>query len=112
MAGTGTALMRGLPTHFVTLWSVDLPSRHGGRVGDLGWALLWVAVSIAVAGAVIAERTRTARQGRRAARPGSRLGQLGAAARAAWRDDRRNPVQWVLNRPGFSGGWVLPVGPR
>ncbi|MDW4911168.1 hypothetical protein RB628_39165, partial [Streptomyces sp. ADMS] len=27
---------RVLPTHFVTLWMVDLPSGHGGRVGDLG----------------------------------------------------------------------------
>jgi hypothetical protein len=35
------AATRWLPTHFVTLWMVDLPSRHGGRLGDLGWALVW-----------------------------------------------------------------------
>jgi len=32
---------RRLPTRFVTLWMVDLPSWHGGRPGDLGWALIW-----------------------------------------------------------------------
>ena len=30
---------RALPTHFVSLWMVDQPSQHGGRPGDLGWAL-------------------------------------------------------------------------
>jgi hypothetical protein len=30
---------RVLPTHSVTLWTVDLPSRHSGRIGDLGRAL-------------------------------------------------------------------------
>lgn len=40
---------RGLPTHFLTLWMVDLPSRHGGRLGDLGWALVWTAGALAIA---------------------------------------------------------------
>jgi hypothetical protein len=39
---------RWLPTHFVTLWMVDLPSRHGGRLGDLGWALTWVLIAFLV----------------------------------------------------------------
>jgi hypothetical protein len=29
------------PTHFLSLWMVDLPSHHGGRLGDLGWAVAW-----------------------------------------------------------------------
>ncbi|HEX5995149.1 MAG TPA: ABC transporter permease [Jiangellales bacterium] len=37
---------RGLPTHYVTLWMVDLPSGHGGRPGDLGWALVWTVAAL------------------------------------------------------------------
>jgi len=52
---------RDLPTHFVTLWMVDLPSGHGGRPGDLGWALLWTVVAVAVAWMVAVACTRRAR---------------------------------------------------
>ena len=65
---------RGLPTHYVTLWTVDLPSGHGGRLGDLG----------------------VARPRRHRAVPGTLPTQLVAATRDAWRDARRNHVQWVL----------------
>lgn len=44
---------RVLPTHFVTLWMVDLPSHHAGRVGDLGWALVWMAGAITLGCAVL-----------------------------------------------------------
>ena len=86
---------RGLPTHFVTLWMVDLPSRHGGRPGDLGWALLWTIMAVSVAWVLTAARARTARA-RRGVPPGSVRAQLGASGRASWRDARRNPTQWVL----------------
>ena len=102
---------RGLPTHFVTLWMVDLPSGHGGRPGDLGWALTWTLAAIAAAWLLATTRTRTralphrsrllhhSRVRRVRIRPAdpSRLrAQLTAARRAAWRDARRNRVQWVL----------------
>jgi hypothetical protein len=86
---------RGLPTHFVTLWMVDLPSGHGGRIGDLGLGLMWTVAAIAVAWAVVVRRTRTIGH-RRPRRTGGLVGQTGAAARAAWRDARRNPALWVL----------------
>jgi hypothetical protein len=86
---------RGLPTHFVTLWMVDLPSRHGGRLGDLGWALVWTITAVSVAWVLTAARARTARA-RRAARAGSLRAQVAAAGHASWRDSRRNPLQWVL----------------
>jgi hypothetical protein len=86
---------RVLPTHFVTLWMVDLPSGHGGRIGDLGWALLWTFAAVAGAWTLNATRLRRARSPRQA-RPGGVLAQLGAASRAAWRDARRNPALWVL----------------
>lgn len=90
MGAADRVATRGLPTHFLTLWMVDLPSGHGGRVGDLGWALLWTAAAVSAAWAVMVTRTRVARTRRR---PG---GQAAAARRAAWHDVRRNPVLWVL----------------
>lgn len=87
---------RGLPTHFVTLWMVDLPSGHGGRLGDLGVALTWTAAAIGAAWLLAARRTRVKHPRRRVLAPGRLTAQLAAAARAAWRDSRRNHVQWVL----------------
>jgi hypothetical protein len=86
---------RGLPTHFVTLWMVDLPSGHGGELGDLGWGISWTLAAVLVAWTLVARRTAVAHpRRRRAANP--RQLQQAAALRAAWRDARRNPVQWVL----------------
>jgi len=87
---------RGMPTHFVTLWMVDLPSGHPGPAGDLGWALTWTIAAVAAAWALAAARTRTAGSHLHRARPGSVAAQLIAAGRAAWRDARRNPTLWVL----------------
>jgi len=97
---------RGMPTHFVTLWMVDLPSGHPGRLGDLGWALTWTITAVAAAWALAATRTRTAGKrvhhsrpgGKRVhhSRPGGIATQLAAALHAAWRDARRNPTLWVL----------------
>lgn len=86
---------RGLPTHFVTLWMADLPLRHGGRLGDLGVALVW---TIAAAAAAFVVTWATALTGRRRhpSRPGSARDQLAATTVAGWRDWRRNPVLWVL----------------
>ncbi len=85
---------RFLPTHFVTLWMVDLPSGHGGRLGDLGWALTWTLLAAAAAWSLAAARTRTKHPSRWSHRAST--SQLAAAMRAAWRDGRRNPAQWVL----------------
>jgi hypothetical protein len=98
MGAADRVATRGLPTHFVTLWMVDLPSGHGGhggRVGDLGLGLMWTVTAIAVAWGVVVVRTRTARQ-RPPRRTGGLADQTAAAARAAWRDARRNPALWVL----------------
>jgi hypothetical protein len=94
MGAADRPMTRGLPTHFVTLWMVDLPSRHGGRLGDLGWAVLWTVAAVLVAWILAA--TRTSRSHRNRFRPASRSAQLAAAGRASWRDARRNPAQWVL----------------
>ena len=81
---------RWYPTHFVTLWMVDLPSRHGGRLGDLGIGLVWLVGAIVTAGAVLAVTSRMATQSHRSA------GQLMTAVRFGLVDLRRNPVLLVL----------------
>ncbi|WP_019873168.1 ABC transporter permease [Sporichthya polymorpha] len=81
---------RWFPTHFVTLWMIDLPSRHGGRPGDLGWALGVTLAAVAIAWAVLAATTRRARP---APRP---TGQMGTALRMGLIGYRRNPVLGIL----------------
>ncbi|UXY32310.1 ABC transporter permease [Streptomyces sp. HUAS TT20] len=88
-------LTRVLPTHFVTLWMVDLPSGHGGHLGDLGWALTWTTAALAAAWTVITATTRT-RHAHRRARPGSLRNQLAAGVRMGLREAGRNRVLWVL----------------
>lgn len=89
-SGADRPFTRCFPTHFVTLWMVDLPSRHGGRLGDLGIALVWVAGSLLVAGAVLWAGSRTARTPRRSSGPFLTAVRLGLV------DLRRNPVLLVL----------------
>lgn len=96
MGAADRVATRGLPTHFVTLWMVDLPSRHGGRVGDLGWALIWTVGAVLAAWSLVAARTRLAHMHRLPPPSGSTRAQMAAASRAAWRDGRRNPAQWAL----------------
>ena len=96
MGASDRVANRGLPTHFVTLWMVDLPSRHGGRLGDLGWAVAWTLTAVGVAWVLAGARTRLKRPRSRPVDPGRRRTQLAAAGRATWRDARRNRVQWVL----------------
>ncbi|RBY97520.1 ABC transporter permease [Blastococcus sp. TF02-8] len=88
------ALTRGLPTHFVTLWAVDLPSRHGGQLGDLGWALAWVAAALAVGSAVIVRTSRLVRP--RPTARNSMPGQLVAGIGMGLREAARNRVLWPL----------------
>ena len=86
---------RVFPTHFLTMWMTDLPSHHAGRVGDLGWALIWTLGAAIVAWAVLASASRTASTLPRA-HPGSTGSQLRAALRAGLADWGRNRVLWVL----------------
>ena len=88
---------RGLPTHFVSLYMVDLPSRHGGRIGDLGWALSWTGAALVVAFAVLTATIRIgAGHRRRTAVPDSLADQVAAGLRLGLRGLRRNPVLWAL----------------
>jgi hypothetical protein len=95
MGARDLAATRALPTHFVTLWMVDQPSGHSGRIGDLGWALTWTIAAVLGAWALTTARIRIARP-RQLTRPDGLTARLAAAIRAAGRDARRNPVLWVL----------------
>jgi hypothetical protein len=89
-SGGDYVISRFFPTHFVTLWMVDLPSRHGGRLGDLGISLVWVVGAVVVAAAVLAAGSRTGRRSHHSS------GQLATALRFGLVDLRRNPVLLVL----------------
>lgn len=90
-SGGTTVVSRFFPTHFVTLWMVDLPSHHAGRLGDLGISLAWVLGSLVVAAAVLTAGARLYRPPRR--RPADRFV---TALRCGLVDLRRNPVLLVL----------------
>ncbi|MFE1788718.1 ABC transporter permease [Streptomyces sp. NPDC059525] len=87
---------RVLPTHFVALWMIDLPSHHAGRISDLGWALTWTAAATAVGWAVITAASRTARPPRHRAGPGSTADQIAAGVQMGLRETGRDHVLWVL----------------
>lgn len=80
---------RWFPTHFVTLWMVDLPSHHGGRPGDLGWALLWTASAVLVAWTVLTMTSGVVQ-------PRHRGGRFMTGLRMGLRDNRRNPALLAL----------------
>ena len=86
---------RVFPTHFLTIWMIDLPSHHAGRVGDLGWALIWTLGAALAAWAVLTSASRTASAPSRG-HPGTARDQLHAAIRAGLTDWGRNRVLWVL----------------
>lgn len=96
MGAADNIAIRFLPTHYVTLWMIDLPSGHSGPVNDLGWAVIWTVSSVGAAWALVAARTRIAHGHGRAHDAGSFPSQIAAALRATWRDTRRNPALWAL----------------
>ncbi|HEY0700397.1 MAG TPA: ABC transporter permease [Micromonospora sp.] len=87
---------RWLPTHYVSLWMIRLPSGHAGVLGDLGIAMLWTGCGVVVAWAVAVARTRGVRRPGSRARPGGVAAQVLAAVRSSWRDTRRNVALWAL----------------
>lgn len=95
LAAANQVSTRWLPTHFVTLWMVDLPSRHGGRLGDLGWALVWTTGALLLSWLVVVRSVGVAKP-HVASRPGRTVAQLSGSVRMGLRDYRRNPVLWVL----------------
>jgi hypothetical protein len=103
LTGSTSLMLRFLPTHYVSLWTVDLPRGHGGP-GELTVALVWVAVAVVAAVLVTAGSSRRHRawhwirlrpNGHDHGTP-SAPGQLATALRMGVRDWARTPVLWVL----------------
>ena len=104
LSGSSSALLRGLPTHFTSLWMVNLPSGHGGP-SELAWSLVWVVGALLAASLVISAATRTRHrrtgpESRRVSRAKARAtqpaAQLSTGLASGWRQWRRVPLFWVL----------------
>lgn len=93
LSGTDSPIVRLLPTHFVSLWIVDLPAGHSG-LSTLSWSLIWVGGSLTLAFLVVAghEPHRNPRSLWAHRRPAQML----ATLKAGSRDWLRTPVLWVL----------------
>lgn len=96
MIPEGGGFTRILPTHFISLWMVDVPSGHSAAPGDLGWSLAWVLGSVVLAFGVLKVTTGVGRQQARRPGPGSVGNKLRTVVGLGLRDWRRNPVFWVL----------------
>lgn len=92
LSGTQSSLVRILPTHFVSLWMVDLPPGHGAG-GALAWSMTWAGAAVVAAALAVAGGVRHGRIRPRRSVPGA---QLRAGLRMGWHDWRRTPVLWVL----------------
>ena len=92
LSGSDSPVLRLFPTHFISLWTVALPSGHGGP-GELALSLGWVVAAVALALWVITRTTTTGRARRPRVGP---VGQLLTGLRMGWRDWRRTPVLWLL----------------
>jgi hypothetical protein len=88
-------ITRWMPTHYVTLWMVDLPSGHGGALGDLGLAVAWVIGAVLGSSLLLIRAVRAGRRPRARPRPGW-AAQAGAGLRMGLRQYRRNPALWLL----------------
>jgi hypothetical protein len=93
LSGSTSPILRVLPTHFISLWTVGLPTGHAG-VGPLAGSLVWIGVAFLVSWSVVAGAA-----GRRAAMRDDRVGaavQLRTGLRMGWHDWKRTPVLWAL----------------
>lgn len=109
MGGSQAVGWRLLPTHFTSLWAVDLPSGHAATPGDLGWSLTWLALSLAAAFLAVASAVRGPRRHDRrprrtprhaltdaVTRTGGLAHQFTLALRLGLRQLGRTPVLWLL----------------
>ena len=95
LSASTSTMTRALPTHFVSLWTVDLPPGHGG-LSELTWSLIWTVTALVVAFAVVARTSSIARPRRISTAHRSTWHQLRTGLRMGWHDWRRTPVLWIL----------------
>lgn len=91
MSGSTSPILRLLPTHFISLWTVNQPPGHAGP-STVAWSGVWILGALAVAYAVVAA---TPRRNRSTALPRPR-GQLRVGLWMGVNDWRRTPLLWLL----------------
>lgn len=90
LSGSASPLLRVLPTHFISLWTIDQPPGHAGP-GTLTWSALWLVAALAAAHVVVG-----ATPGRARGPASRRAGQLRTGLRMGVRDWGRTPLLWLL----------------
>ncbi|ADU49475.1 hypothetical protein [Intrasporangium calvum] len=108
LSGSTSPLLRVLPTHFISLWTVNQPPEHGGPAA-LVWSGLWVVGALAVAYRVVAATapaksrsvatsgTASARESRqRFPKPPRSPSQFRTEFAMAVKDWQRTPLLWAL----------------
>lgn len=96
MTGTDMWATRWFPSHFVTLVMLDAAPDHAGPIGNLGWALIWTAGSVAVAATVFSVSTGSRKRTHARRLLPSAWRRLRAGFVYGMRDYRRNITMWVL----------------
>ena len=107
LSGSSSPLLRLLPTHFISLWTVDQLPGHGGP-SSLAWSGLWIVGSLAAAYVVVATGPRNTwslrTSGTGLATPARKRsltssgppGQLRTGLGMALKDWQRTPLLWAL----------------
>lgn len=93
LSGTDAWIVRLLPTHFVSLWMVNLSAGHPWP-DELTGSLIWT--GLALLGAVLVVGRSASPAGNHRSPAGGRVAQLLTGLRMGWRDWRRVPTLWVL----------------
>lgn len=91
LSGSTSPLLRVLPTHFISLWTVNQPPGHGGP-GTLAWSGVWIAGALMTAYVVVAATPGR----RRSPGPSRASGQLRVGLRMGLNDWKRTPLLWLL----------------
>ena len=91
LSGSASPVLRVLPTHFISLWTVNQPPGHAGP-STLAWSGVWIVGALAAAYAVVAATPGR----RRVAAPSRPAGQLWVGLRMGLNDWRRTPLLWLL----------------
>lgn len=92
VSGSTSAVLRLLPTHFISLWIVDQPPGHSGP-GAFAWSVAWVAAALATAYLIVSAGSAPHRPRAAASR---RPDQLRVAVGMGVKDWRRTPLLWLL----------------
>lgn len=91
LSGSDSAVLRVLPTHFISLWTVDRPPGHGGP-GALVWSGVWIVGALTVAYLVVAPTAGSKRD----AGSSRQRSPLWFGVRMGLTDWKRTPLLWLL----------------